>query len=141
MQIASFKESHSWRNGRHVNSISISSMLKPTAGFGAVTVILIPFLLVKCSPWQGEQYAGEDVGGRAESLLAGSHCEPFHDALRGQRENDWAMAPSGRQRTELMPRLTPVLGGLICFHPPSHRLSRSSHDVVCTAAAAAWKTY
>ena len=48
---------------------------------------------------------GEDVSRRAELLLAGSHCETFHDTLKGQRENDMAMPPSRRLRTELMLRL------------------------------------
>lgn len=46
---------------------------------------------------------GEDVSRRAESLLAGSHHETFHAALKGQ--NDMATAPSRRLRTELMLRL------------------------------------
>lgn len=48
---------------------------------------------------------GEDVSRRVESLLAGSHRETFHAALKGQRENDTATAPSRRLRTELMLRL------------------------------------
>ena len=48
---------------------------------------------------------GEDVSRRAESLLAGSHSETFRAALKGQRENDTATAPSRRLRTELMLRL------------------------------------
>ena len=45
---------------------------------------------------------GEDVSRRVESLLAGSHHETFHAALKGQRDNDMEMAPSRRLRTELM---------------------------------------
>lgn len=32
----------------------------------------------------------EDVSRRAESLLAESHRGPFHDTLKGQRDNDMA---------------------------------------------------
>lgn len=41
---------------------------------------------------------GEDVSRRAESLLAESHRGPFHDTLKGQRDND--MAPFRMLRIE-----------------------------------------
>ena len=79
---------------------------------------------------------GEDVSRRAESLLAGSHRETVRAALKGQRENDTATAPSRRLRTELMLRLIQwALGSntLPSIKPRADQV-KAVHNVAGTAA-------
>lgn len=77
---------------------------------------------------------GEDVSRRADSLLAGSHCQTFHDTLKGQRDNDMATAPFKRLRTELRFRLIHVWNILPSSKPRVIQV-KATHNVVRAVAA------